>query len=109
MANRCNCPPDKWWLLLQSFIGSSSHILSGGQLQRLAIIRALLKNPKLLLLDEATNQLDYKLKNDILNQLKTIANKQGLSVITISHHKKDLESFCDSIYELKNSELITSL
>lgn len=91
---------------LQTFIGSSSHILSGGQLQRLAIIRALLKNSKLLLLDEATNQLDYTLKNNILIQLKIIANKQGLTIITISHHKKDLESFCDTIYELKNAELI---
>lgn len=90
----------------ESFIGSSSHILSGGQLQRLAIIRALLKNPKLLLLDEATNQLDYNLKNNILTQLKSIANKKGITVITISHHKKDLESFCDTIYELKNAELI---
>ena len=94
--------PDK----LHTFIGSSSHKLSGGQLQRLAIIRALLKKPKLLLLDEATNQLDSTLKSSVLATLKSISKKQGVTVITVSHHKKDLESFCDTIYELKNAELI---
>ena len=91
---------------LNTFIGSNGYALSGGQLQRLALIRALIRKPQLLLLDEALNQLDANLRNKIIGQLKIIAKTQNLTLITISHNKKELEQFCDTIYELTNSELI---
>lgn len=91
---------------LHTFIGSNGYNLSGGQLQRMAIIRALVKKPKIMLLDEVTNQLDHALKENVLIQLKSITKKQGITIIIISHDKKDLETFCDAIYELKNTELI---
>jgi ABC-type bacteriocin/lantibiotic exporter with double-glycine peptidase domain len=91
---------------LNTFIGSNGYALSGGQLQRLAIIRALIRKPQLLLLDEALNQLDINLRTKIIGQLKIIAKTQNLTLITISHNKKELEQFCDTLYELKNSDLI---
>jgi len=88
-----------------TFIGNNENLLSGGQLQRLAIIRALLRNPEILILDEATNQLDDTLRDKIAGILKEISKEKYLTIITVSHHKKELENFCDAVYELKNATL----
>lgn len=90
---------------LDTFIGSNGYALSGGQLQRLAIIRALARNPKLLILDEATNQLDGYLRDKTAAILKDISRKKGLAVVIISHNKNELDHSCDTIYELKYSNL----
>lgn len=91
---------------LNTFIGSNGYALSGGQLQRLAIIRALIRRPELLFLDEALNQLDVNLRTKIIEKLKILAKTQNITMITVSHNKKELEQFCDTTYELKNSGLI---
>lgn len=88
-----------------TFIGNNENLLSGGQLQRLAIIRALLRNPEILILDEATNQLDGTLRDKIAGILKEVSKERNLTIITVSHHRKELEDFCDAVYELKNATL----
>lgn len=60
--------------------------LSGGQQQRCAIARALIKNPKLLLLDEPTGALDSKTSRDILNLLEKINGKYGTTMILVTHN-----------------------
>lgn len=60
------------------------HQLSGGQKQRIAIIRALIIQPKVLIMDEPTASLDRELSNDVANIIKDI-NKQGLTIIAVSH------------------------
>lgn len=91
---------------LNTFIGSNGYALSGGQLQRLAIIRALLRNPQLLILDEATNQLNPDLRNTVMAFIKNISAEKHLTIVNISHNKKELDAFCDSVYELKKGTLI---
>lgn len=90
-----------------TFIGSSGYALSGGQLQRIALIRALLRNPAILILDEATNQLDATLRSKTAEILKVFSREKNLTVICISHHRNELSSFCDAVYELKNGILTT--
>jgi ABC-type bacteriocin/lantibiotic exporter with double-glycine peptidase domain len=90
---------------LDTFIGSNGFTLSGGQIQRLAIIRALLRNPELLLLDEATNQLDGTLRNKIMESLKAVSKSRKLTIISISHNRAELDHFCDVTYELKDAIL----
>ncbi|MFA6152637.1 MAG: ABC transporter ATP-binding protein [Chitinophagaceae bacterium] len=102
LQDTINQLPDK----LNTFIGSNGYHLSGGQIQRIAIIRALIRNRSFLILDEALNQLDHTLKFKIMESLKDIAQKRGITVLVVSHYKNELEQFCDTIYELSNSALI---
>lgn len=60
--------------------------LSGGQQQRCAIARALIKNPKLLLLDEPTGALDSKTSRDILILLEEINRKYGTTMLLVTHN-----------------------
>jgi ABC-type bacteriocin/lantibiotic exporter with double-glycine peptidase domain len=71
---------------LNQFIGNEGRALSGGQLQRLALARALYTDPELLILDEFTSALDDMTKADLY---KFIAGKQGiLTTIVITHDQE---------------------
>ena len=59
--------------------------LSGGQMRRLEIARALLHRPRLLLLDEATVGLDLKARADILNHVRQLVTEQGIGVLWATH------------------------
>jgi len=90
---------------LQSTTGELSAKISGGQKQRIGIARAIYKNTEILILDEATNSLDSKAEDEILNQLYNFKNK--LTIIIISHNKDNFR-ICDQIFELKNGFLYES-
>ena len=75
-------------------IGEGGNKLSGGQKQRLSIARAILKNPDILILDEATNALDIRTENEILNGISNL--KGELTIIIISHDENSLK-ICDKI------------
>lgn len=65
--------------------GSKVRDLSGGQMRRLEIARALLHRPRLLLLDEATVGLDVKARADILDHVRRLVTEQGISVLWATH------------------------
>lgn len=91
---------------IQNFkIGENAKKLSAGQKQRLAIARALYKDPKILLLDEITSSLDLKNEEKILRLLKKL--KKNKTIIFISHKKNSLK-FCNKVYKFKNGKLIRS-
>ncbi len=76
-------------------IGEKGNKLSGGQIQRLGIARALYNNPRLLILDESTNSLDNETELKILNTLNKI--KKNMTILFISHKKYDLDFFDQKI------------
>lgn len=76
--------------------------LSGGQQQRIAIARALATDPKILLCDEATSALDPKTTESILDLIKDINKKLGLTVIIITHQMSVVEKICDKVAILDN-------
>ncbi|MCX6562205.1 MAG: ABC transporter ATP-binding protein [Candidatus Aminicenantes bacterium] len=78
--------------------------LSGGEQQRIAIARALINEPRLLLADEPTGNLDWKTGEHILNLLLDLHRKRGLSSILVTHNDK-VAQFCRKVYRIERGEL----
>jgi ABC-type lipoprotein export system ATPase subunit len=81
--------------------------LSGGQIQRFGIIRALMRDPKIIILDESTNSLDNKTEDEILAIFKKEKFKNKI-IIFITHNKKLLR-FCNRVITLKNQKVHLNL
>ncbi len=82
--------------------------LSGGELQKVAIARALAQEPRILLLDEPTSQLDIKSQIELMGILKKIVREKNI-ITVISTHDINLASlYADKIVMLKNGEIVVS-
>ena len=82
--------------------------LSGGQKQRVAIARALATNPEILLCDEATSALDPTTTRSILELLKDINKKLGITIVIITHEMSVVEEICDYIAIVDKGSLAES-
>ena len=80
-------------------VGEKGLKMSGGQLQRLSIARALYKKPEILIFDEATNALDEETEKKLLETIYSFKGK--ITLIIISHNLKNLDK-CDAKYKLEN-------
>ena len=78
--------------------------LSGGELQKVMLARALVTQPKLLLLDEPTSNLDPKNQYEMMALVQSLAREQGFTVITVIHDLNLALRFCDKFYFLKAGE-----
>lgn len=79
--------------------------LSGGQRQRVGIARALADNPSVLLCDEPTSALDTETTNQILNLLKDVRDRYGVTVIIITHEMSVVRQICDSVTLLEEGRV----
>ncbi|MBM7096105.1 methionine ABC transporter ATP-binding protein [Bacillus sp. H-16] len=80
--------------------------LSGGQKQRVGIARALANDPKVLLCDEATSALDPSTTKSILNLLKDINKKLGLTIVLITHEMEVVKDICDRMAVMQDGQVI---
>ncbi len=76
--------------------------LSGGEQQRVAIARSLSYNPKMIIADEPTGNLDRETEDEILNIFKNLAQKENKCIIIVTHSKNVCDQ-ADIVYELKKS------
>jgi len=79
--------------------------LSGGEQQRVALARSLAPDPQILLLDEPFNGLDDTLKNELYRETKNIIQAKGITVLMVSHDKKEIEVLSDKIIALDNGKI----
>ena len=80
--------------------------LSGGQKQRVAIARALASNPKILICDEATSALDPQTTASILDLLKEINQKFGITIVFITHQMSVVREICSHVAIMKSGEVV---
>ena len=85
---------------LSQILRQDGQNISGGEKQRIGIARALINDPDLIIMDEATNGLDLETENNVLNTIKKLRKTS----IIVSHRFNALKN-CDKIYSLKNKQI----
>ena len=88
---------------LETYIGENGIKLSGGQKQRIALARALMSEPEILILDEATSQMDLETEAYIRDAIINLRNH--LTIIIVAH-RLSLVKFADAVYVLENGEVL---
>ncbi|MDO5726279.1 MAG: ATP-binding cassette domain-containing protein [Tissierellia bacterium] len=91
--------------LRKNLLDRYPHQVSGGEIQRLSLLRILLLEPQLIILDEATSMLDISVQANILSLLKELREIKKLSYLIISHSFLLSEYMCDKIYVFKDGKL----
>ena len=90
----------------RDFLNSYPSQLSGGQLQRISLARALLLKPKILICDESVNMLDASVKIEILDLLRVLQEKMNLTIIFITHDLGIAKRFCDRLLVMNQGKIV---
>ena len=88
--------PDK----LNSSVGEQGILISGGQKQRIGLARTFYKDPKIIILDEATASLDKKVENEILDLILKLKNKKTILIVS---HDPNVLKHCDKVFSIENN------
>lgn len=78
--------------------------LSGGQLQRVGVLLALIKDAKLILLDEPTTGIDKKFVNELFELLQQLAHKMQKTVVIVTHELEEARRYVDRVLHIKNGQ-----
>ena len=92
--------------LNESYLKKYPHEMSGGELQRIVIVTALLLNPEVLICDEPTTSLDVNTGKSIIKLLKKLQNEEKFSIIFISHDLDMIEDISDELIVMKSGKIV---
>lgn len=96
----------KFQLGLESCWKAPAQNLSGGEKQRVALLRALVSNPRILLLDEPFSALDIDLRIEARRMVKELIEQLEIPVYLVTHDRKDVEFLAQSVIRMKNGKII---
>ncbi len=92
--------------LKKNVLNKKTSELSGGELQRLAILRAILTNPRMILLDEPVTALDALVQAEIIELIRELNQSQNIGFILVSHDLGLVRNLSDFVYVLDGGEMI---
>jgi microcin C transport system ATP-binding protein len=92
----------------ESLLHRYPHEFSGGQRQRIAIARALIVQPKIVVLDEPTSALDVTIQKQVLELLSELQRKYGLSYVLVTHDIDVVRAMAHRVIVMKDSEVVES-
>lgn len=95
--------------LPDSILGQKPQEISGGEAQRIALIRVLLTRPDFLILDEPTSSLDILARVQFADQIKGLATEYGMTVLLITHDLRMALKLCSRIIVLDNGKLVDTI
>ncbi len=96
-------------LSMQSFLTRKAHLLSGGERQRLALARALIGEPRILILDEPFSALDQGIKEDARVLVKQVIQNAEIPTLLVTHDKSDLNILADKVTEISKGRLVSGV
>ena len=88
---------------VNTVVGEGGAKLSGGEIQRIGIARALFNNPEFIIFDESTSSLDENNEKKIIEFIYSLKRKKTVMIIS---HKREILRNCDKIYEVKNKKIL---
>ena len=90
---------------LEGFEKRRIHTLSGGQQQRIAIARAIVNEPEILLLDEPLGALDYKMRKEMQMELKQMHEELGITFLMVTHDQEEALTMSDKVVVMSNGHI----
>ena len=103
---RLHCEHVTRFLQIERLLDRDVRQLSRGERQRVAIGRALLSEPRLLLLDEPLTGLDRNLRETILEQLKVLPNEFNLPMLYVTHDRAEAIELCDEVLLIERGQIM---
>ncbi|HRG73231.1 MAG TPA: ATP-binding cassette domain-containing protein [Leptospiraceae bacterium] len=99
-------PLMKEFSLSEKYLSQSIKRFSGGELQRISLIRAILCNPEVLLMDEPVSGLDPLIQKEALRLIRELNSQKKITIFLISHDIDFISKLCDFVYVIQNGEIV---